>query len=557
MRNTLFKKEIKKFQTIYFKNYSDLSDERQNKSLTQDDFGLPIIQNNIEQVFLSHHKKRVRGEQPVVFTRSHQSSEESHFEENYGNPLCEIFRMNRLFVIEQEGFKVSMKLFGSTSYRKVGKTYFRKSTRCDYITFNIKDGFLYSGHIVDYHKKRKCFKKVRKNLFYSSPVSTFLSVVKNAFMNSGDNSFVIDASVLFFKLCGIEKNIIYNSDDSFYLTYLDKMGIKYPNNFNVYRTTEYNTQPKLKEIRRSGGKLVDAFMKKNEINGKVLKKVLHDVEFINIPFYKSCVKWFGNDILNNDIPFLKKILEYKDTPFFNTTYSLKEIFTPSEFQNTLTIFKKIVSNNVFHLTSFFDHVRFYVELKAYGEENIRWNSTNIDLFHNEHLDWTDRVSKYKNGYYQRIYPEMMEKICCSSYNSGGIVYYPVLLKTSTEYNDESAIQSNCVRTYLGHCSSIIFSLRKFDKNSKERLTAEYTLYMENDKVKVKMIQDRIRFNQNPTEEWKEALEILNKRVEKYVNSKFYENVKIEKECMNGAKLMSDSVWFLDRLEWENGLTVKN
>jgi len=57
----------------------------------------------------------------------------------------------------------------------------------------------------------------------------------------------------------------------------------------------------------------------------------------------------------------------------------------------------------------------------------------------------------------------------------GETYYPVLLDNSTNYNQESAIQSNCVKNYVGTSGSVIVSLRKGDRESGVRATIELRL----------------------------------------------------------------------------------
>jgi hypothetical protein len=56
----------------------------------------------------------------------------------------------------------------------------------------------------------------------------------------------------------------------------------------------------------------------------------------------------------------------------------------------------------------------------------------------EHLDWTDKLSHYKNGTYYRIYPEKIKNYIPNCIKCADSSFYPVLLENSSEYNEESA-----------------------------------------------------------------------------------------------------------------------
>jgi hypothetical protein len=177
----------------------------------------------------------------------------------------------------------------------------------------------------------------------------------------------------------------------------------------------------------------------------------------------------------------------------------------------------------------------YTELRLYGENDLRWLSeNNKDEFRQEHLDWTDKIQFYKQGVYKREYPQyFIDKI---QNNIGE--YIPVLLTNSSEYNEESSTQSNCVKTYIGRPSSFIISLRKGRYG--DRATIEYSLTKVEDKVKIKRIQSLGRFNNRLGEEWNDVLFKLDEVVLSSVKDKRFETVKIIKECKNGVILNSDS-----------------
>ena len=175
-------------------------------------------------------------------------------------------------------------------------------------------------------------------------------------------------------------------------------------------------------------------------------------------------------------------------------------------------------------------------------------SNDVDIFRNEHLDWSDKLTFYKNGHYERIYPiysyEHLEKPLGE--------YYPVLLDDSISYNEESSAQSNCVKTYIGKPSNIIISLRKGSRYSEDRATIEYQLYREDDKTKCRRVQSLGKYNGKLSDEWTHWLLKLDLKMLYYVNDDRFEPVKITKKCYNGTFFESDSYWDEDGfLKWDN------
>jgi hypothetical protein len=204
------------------------------------------------------------------------------------------------------------------------------------------------------------------------------------------------------------------------------------------------------------------------------------------------------------------------------------------------IFKQVVINETLDFSTFFDHVRTYVELKSFGED-IKWNSyDNKKDFAKEHLDWMDKLQHYKQGTYYRVYPEYMDKFINKPIKTDTDVYYPVLLTNSIEYNHESQIQSNCVKGYVGRASSVIISLRKNQIDSEERGTIEYEISKKDKTISVRRVQYLGRFNEKLDEKWNEILLTLDEVMSKCFKDKRYENVKLRKECSNGVILHSDS-----------------
>ena len=82
---------------------------------------------------------------------------------------------------------------------------------------------------------------------------------------------------------------------------------------------------------------------------------------------------------------------------------------------------------------------------------------------------------YKHGIIERNYPEMMVKELQEIIMGPHMDYYPVLLRDSDDYNEESGHQKNCVRTYVERPDCFIISIREGSRNGKERATVEFQI----------------------------------------------------------------------------------
>jgi hypothetical protein len=115
---------------------------------------------------------------------------------------------------------------------------------------------------------------------------------------------------------------------------------------------------------------------------------------------------------------------------------------------------------------------------------------------------------------------------------------------------ESTQQSNCVKTYIGKCSSVIVSLRKGNVDSDERATIEYLLTKPSGKLNIERIQSLGRFNGKLEEEWNDILFKLDEVMLYYIKDEKFDTVQIKKKCTNGVELDSTSDWNANgRLFW--------
>jgi hypothetical protein len=214
------------------------------------------------------------------------------------------------------------------------------------------------------------------------------------------------------------------------------------------------------------------------------------------------------------------------------------VISKEELRRVFRLFKRVYFDGVLDHYTFMDHIRMYTELKLYGEQDLKWQSDDDDKtsFRTEHLDWSDKLQFYKRGHYDRIYPTRLYDLIEQPIGN----YYPVVLDNSTNYNEESSIQSNCVKTYIGRPASIIVSLRKGSPDSDDRATIEYRIFKDGDNIKAQRIQSLGRFNGQLDEQWFEPLFKLDESVLSFINDKQFDTVRLTKKCFNGTVLESDS-----------------
>lgn len=512
---------------------------------------LDLDEVNQDEINYSVDKKgKFRG----IFRRKGFNDLEETYVTNYGNPLYYVMKEYLMVVVERDEDKVSLKYFIGSRNRKPGVAWFKVTKNMYFITVNIKTGDIYQGALTNYQKK-KCGKRLRRNTFIGDPLNSMKTSIKHfidGFKVEGD-SYAVTIEALSKFLFEVDQRQDFgdlNFSERLYRFYLSKKGVKYPNNFGAYLKTS-DKLPILKDFRKNDNKFVDSFMKINGVSGKKLRKALHICSNTNLLVYKIAISFFGEDWINKNEDVLLACLNSAYRPYFRTETSLRDVFSLEELKRVFEIFRQVFVKETLDYSTFFDHIRLYLELKSFGEQDIRWYSCdNKDDFRKEHLDWTDKVQHYKQGTYTRIYPKYMHEFIDKPITIAMDTYYPVLLTNSSVYNMESQLQSNCVKGYIGKVGSIIVSLRKGGVDSDVRGTVEYSIYKDNGGIWVNRVQYVGRFNERLSNEWDVALHKLDYMMVKCVEDERYENVKLKKECANGVVLYSDSEWNdKGRLEW--------
>ena len=537
MKVELFKQSFEKYKCVFNKTSTPV----QNKNF--------IYANTEKEIFGDLVNINQPTKKHPLFVVERTTTDEESYTENYGNPMCTVTKSHVMVLVEKIDDKVSIKVFRGFRHRGAGNTWFKVSWNVDYITVNKKTGDVYHGYLHDYQKKRKCSKKIRRNFFYNEPINTIKNIIRNALSDYEVNTYDIAIRAVSTFMYDIDERETFENLDfnkRLFRFYLNKRKIKYPNNFYVYAPILVG--PEIKKIlKKNDNKLVESYMVKENLSGKKLKKALHNCETLNINLYKHAKEVFGDDWLNQDCDIISSLLNCT-LHAQHVPSEFKTVVSPEELKRVYNIFKRVFIYEDLDSYTFYDHIRMYTELKLYGETDLRWYSEKSkEEFREEHLDWTEKIQFYKQGNYTRIYPEYFNEVIEKEIDG----YTPVLLIDSKSYNEESLIQSNCVKTYIGKPGSFIISLRKGLFG--DRATIEYKLTKVGEHIVPLRVQSLGKFNGKLDEEWNTILFKLDKVILSCIKDKRFETVKILKECKNGVTLKSDTYWDEENLKW----TYKN
>lgn len=191
------------------------------------------------------------------------------------------------------------------------------------------------------------------------------------------------------------------------------------------------------------------------------------------------------------------------------------------------------------------------ELKKFGED-FRMSFTNRHDFNHEHYDITELLEKYKEGKVTRVYNEEFVREVEEPIYGLSVDYYPIILTSSAQYNEESKTQSNCVRTYLEYANCFIISLREGSWYGNVRATIEYKIT----KNSLNRVQTRGRFNTNLSEIWDVPLEILDNRIDMLFKKGKFDLPKLLKEFSNGRIIQRYAV-FDDTIEMRHIYPIWN
>jgi hypothetical protein len=232
-------------------------------------------------------------------------------------------------------------------------------------------------------------------------------------------------------------------------------------------------------------------MNKNNLKGTKIRELLNKYNNIDLNGIITFYRLFDQDLFNNIN--IESFLSEKYNNYYSDYCPTFENVSKKEKENIVKILN--TSNSETVLNSLWDHLQYKESLKKYGEY-IKITATNYDDYVKEHSEWSTLVQSYRSGVVTRFYGEdsyLIEK----PITHNGETYYPVLLKTTEQYEGESMVQSNCVRTYSEKPYCFIVSLRNGSVTGDNRASVEFRYGVDG----LKVVQKLGKYNKGLSEEW--------------------------------------------------------
>jgi len=462
----------------------------------------------------------------------------------YGDLLYKVNAKNVIFVCDSNDEKVSLKIYSTVRNRNFGSRYFKVRRELVFLTYNFRTNNLYCGTILK-SDKRVIGKKIYCNKFgevgLQRHMLMFHNIIKDCFQNRYQIRFFIQTKVSNLSNETEEKNILreglraffnkitektqveldYDSrlHYEFYRLFLTSNGVKYHDMVDDY--IEWSLP---KKILKKHNNYVDAFMEHYKFKGKKIKKYMNQISKIDWFNLSWAYRTLGIDYFNKINEEFFKHNSNSSYYLTNNLFNNPDKLTKIEKGKVLEAINLKVS-----LSTIIDHLQTVKKLKEKYNYEFKMKFTDLSSFNSEHYEISELYTSYSKGIIVRAYGDFAEEQISESIMGFNIDYFPIVLKTTGEFNEESQHQQNCVRTYSEKPNCIIISLRAGSPNSNERATVEYR-FRRNEMVRVQSLG---KFNRKLESSWDLPLEILDKRLKLLWSKKTLILPRMKKETMNG------------------------
>lgn len=465
------------------------------------------------------------------------------FLKHYGDKSVSVSSESITIVIEEYDNKISMKYYFTTKSRRVGGNYFRYGKDMSYITYNLKTKNIYVGD-VDKKNKRLIRKNIMVNCFGNRFLSSFRLHIRRFVrdMTYSDMNYVSNVRLgdtisdeiikVYLRLLEIRSGILIDKEKSgdteIFKFYLDHNGFKYPDTFKQY----INVKLSKRELKKYGN-VVTLLTKKLKLGGKKVKRILNSVNDIDLSLITNLYHLLGVDYFNKLEDFV--LISKDSSSITNLGRCMDYIENSTKFTLSNNDKLKIVNvlNSNLRWGLLFDHLLMIYKLKKEHGYDFKMRFTDRDSFNSEHYELSKLLESYSKGQITRNYGDFFkEKVEEVLYGMDGVEYHPILLLTTNDYNDESAVQNNCVRTYVEKPQSLIISLREGSCDSKERATIEYR-FRRNEMIRTQSLG---RYNKDLSPRYDTVLEILDDKVRSLYKQDILHLPRMVKEYKSGKKI---------------------
>ena len=474
-----------------------------------------------------------RWEQPEGYQFTLEKSEKSVSEEEWKEKSFDILcdaRVRRVtFVLSKNEKKnqIKLSLFYFQKGKKAGQRYYWKNSQNYHLSFNTKinDVFLIRQHKVgskwNTNLTRNDFNNIGKSHFGIENILNFLGTRHGSIQMAYTETLL----GLFEQLTNTE--VPLKEGNKYVKTYyprnvlkdivlpwfISKKNLKLP---DYYERLLIHHYPGIKLLRKNDMNMGKAILKKRGVYSKYANKLINTEPKFNLFCYKIFLDVFGK----HNIKKLNKDLFTQDSNphILDDHYA---ILDKQEIKNLIKLVN-LTPEGRLEIYTINDHLRLKVQLKE-REIKVRLKANTLKDFEEEHLEWSNRLSKAQRIIETKYeYPEHFRKEIENTFTSPwNKEYTPVILKDDLEYKEEGNYQNHCVGSYVDTYQSDIISVRREDG---ERVTLEYVIKPRSKEVR--LLQSKMRFNQEPTEEWDKAIEFITNMIIDLVNEKLYDNPKI-------------------------------
>ena len=493
----LYKFEKKTYVTYLYENFNTITNDSDEDHLCFNPSGIGTFTPKDDKVY----------------------DTEQDFVDNYANLFASPHMERQLYVIEENDEKIAFKIYNYHTFRNVGKRFFKVRRTIRFLTFNFKRKVFYVGE-ASFKRKLKTGFKCKMNI-PNLMDSNFIGCLYRLGEEQVNDLLCLYLDRVREKI-GFEIKKSENPFEYYYETILKLSKIKYPNAFLKFATM----YAPVKEVRKYDSNLVTYFMKKNDLKGKKIKMLLNKYDTLDVDNMIQLYRFFGQDMFNkiDDNVFSTNQI-YTIYALHRESGLIDTDLTKKEKENILMVLNQTKSHNF--IPTLQDHIRFKKRLKKYGE-NVKIEAKTLEEFTQEHVEWSTLVQSYNNGHVTRYYGENSKLVEDPIYVNNN-TYFPVLLTTTEQYENESAHQSNCVRTYSEKPYCLIISLRKNDTEGNQRATIEYQFRRDG----LYRSQTLGKYNQPLSDDWDEPIIDLDQRLTYYYVKELIELPVMVKRYPNG------------------------
>jgi hypothetical protein len=473
-----------------------------------------------------------------------ETTKDRHIKSHFGDPFSNISIHLVERKITRNGDNITIKQYRQNKTRYVNCIYFKKQSEIESITINLKTGNFTIIKNFNGLVKQKTF---RKNCFMS--LCEFCTK-HNSIFKTIDNTLNKDSTlypefesifnektfyncineVLGFKIKPIDsitnpKNFIKELTEFF----IKIKKIKVPNNYSFLLHYFYPTE---KYLKKNDRKLLLSILDRFEIKSKITNKIVHTCDNVDIIklaeicylFGDEYPKYIGNISTNVFKMDINRLTETSNIGIFKNTYKNKKghgyVIFDSEKENLVKILNEpMSSSNISFMYDLYEHFKMINEVRQFDPE-FRMRSRTAVEYRNEHFKLSKIISSIKKGWvieyqFNKDMVTDIEKPVTININIGddekpeivNETFYPVILKTEDQYEEEGDFMHHCVSTYANKEKSVIISVR--NENSSDRVTCEF------DAQTGKLLQARHFCNQLPPGDFDLAIDEIKLKTSYY------------------------------------------